>query len=36
MNRIVLMGRLTRDPSLKQTDSGTPVCSFTLAVDRRG
>ena len=30
------MGRLTRDPQLRQTDSGTPVCSFTLAVDRRG
>ncbi len=29
------MGRLTRDPELRQTQSGTPVCSFTLAVDRR-
>lgn len=36
MNKIILMGRLTRDPALKQTDSGTAVCSFTLAVDRRG
>lgn len=35
MNRIILMGRLTRDPELRQTQSGTPVCSFTLAVDRR-
>jgi single-strand DNA-binding protein len=36
MNRIILMGRLTRDPELRQTNSGTPVASFTVAVDRRG
>ena len=35
MNNIVLMGRLTRDPELRHTQSGTPVASFTLAVDRR-
>jgi len=34
MNEIVLMGRLTRDPELRTTGSGTPVCSFTLAVYR--
>ena len=34
LNRIVLMGRLTRDPELRKTQSGTPVCSFSLAVDR--
>jgi len=34
LNRIVLMGRLTRDPELRQTQSGTPVASFTLACDR--
>jgi len=34
MNRIILMGRLTRDPELRRTQSGTPVASFTLAVDR--
>lgn len=34
LNRIVLMGRLTRDPELRHTQSGTPVASFTLAVDR--
>jgi single-strand DNA-binding protein len=34
MNQIVLMGRLTRDPELRHTQSGTPVASFTLAVDR--
>lgn len=34
LNRIVLMGRLTRDPELRRTGSGTPVASFTLAVDR--
>lgn len=35
MNQIVLMGRLTRDVELRHTQSGTPVASFTLAVDRR-
>jgi len=34
MNHIVLMGRLTRDPELRQTQSGLPVSSFSLAVDR--
>ncbi|MCL2409098.1 MAG: single-stranded DNA-binding protein [Oscillospiraceae bacterium] len=34
MNQIVLMGRLTRDPELRHTQSGTPVASFSLAVDR--
>ena len=34
LNHIVLMGRLTRDPELRHTGSGTPVASFTLAVDR--
>lgn len=34
LNRIVLMGRLTRDPELRHTQSGTSVASFTLAVDR--
>ena len=34
LNRIVLMGRLTRDPELRRTQSGTAVASFTLAVDR--
>lgn len=35
INRIVLTGRLTRDPELRYTTSGKAVCSFTLAVDRR-
>lgn len=35
MNRVQLVGRLARDPELKQTQSGTPVCRFTVAVDRR-
>lgn len=35
INRIVLVGRLTRDPELKNTNSGNPICSFTLAVDNR-
>lgn len=34
LNHIVLMGRLTRDPELRHTGSGTAVASFTLAVDR--
>ena len=34
LNHITLMGRLTRDPELRYTQSGTPVASFTLAVDR--
>ncbi len=36
MNQIVLMGRLTRDPELRYTNSRTAVASFTLAVDRPG
>jgi len=34
MNQIVLMGRLTRDPELRHTQTGTAVASFALAVDR--
>jgi single-strand DNA-binding protein len=34
MNHIVIMGRMTRDPELRHTQTGTPVASFTLAVDR--
>ena len=34
LNRIVLMGRLTRDPELRHTPNGTAVTSFTIAVDR--
>ena len=34
LNHIVLMGRLTRDPELRYTQSGTPVASFSLAVER--
>lgn len=34
LNRSVLMGRLTRDPELRRTASGTAVASFTLAVNR--
>ena len=35
MNKIILIGRLTKDPELRYTQSGTAVASFTLAVDRR-
>ena len=34
LNRITVMGRMTANPELRHTQSGTPVASFTLAVDR--
>ena len=34
LNHIVIMGRLARDPELRHTQSGTPVATFRLAVDR--
>lgn len=34
LNKIILMGRLTRDPELRRTGSGTAVTSFAIAVDR--
>ena len=34
LNHISLMGRLTKDPELRYTQSQTPVASFTLACDR--
>ncbi|MDO4921830.1 MAG: single-stranded DNA-binding protein [Phascolarctobacterium sp.] len=34
MNRIILLGRLTRDPEVRYTSTGKVVCQFTLAVDR--
>ena len=33
LNRIIVMGRMTRDPELRRTNSGTAVASFTVAVD---
>ncbi len=35
INSVILMGRLTADPELRQTQNGTSVTSFTVAVDRR-
>ncbi|MGI6545837.1 MAG: single-stranded DNA-binding protein [Fastidiosipilaceae bacterium] len=35
MNKAILLGRLVRDPELRNTQNGTAVVSFTLAVDRR-
>lgn len=35
LNRVVLTGRLTKDPELRYTNSGTAVATFTLAVDRQ-
>lgn len=34
LNRVILIGRLTRDPELRYTPSGVAVAQFTLAVDR--
>ena len=34
-NKVILVGRLTADPELKQTPNGVSVCSFTIAVNRR-
>lgn len=34
LNRVVLIGRLTRDPELRYTPYGVAVCTYTLAVDR--
>lgn len=36
MNKIFLIGNLTRDPELRSLPSGTAVCNFTVAVNRRG
>ena len=33
INKAILMGRLTRDPELRHTGSGTAVCSFSIAID---
>nr|DAI29662.1 MAG TPA: Single strand binding protein [Caudoviricetes sp.] len=34
LNKVIIMGRLTRDPELRRTQGGTAVTSFTMAVDR--
>ncbi|MDE7105348.1 MAG: single-stranded DNA-binding protein [Ruminococcus sp.] len=35
MNKVILMGRLTADPELRQSQNGVSVCRFTVAVNRR-
>lgn len=35
LNRVILMGRLTRDPEYKQTASGVSVCRFSIAINRQ-
>lgn len=35
INRVVLVGRLTRDPELRTTNSGKSVCDFSIAVNKR-
>ena len=34
LNKIIVMGRLTHEPELRRTQSGTAVCSFSIACDR--
>lgn len=34
-NKVIMMGRLTRDPELKTTPNGVSVCKFSVAVDRK-
>lgn len=36
MNKLIIIGNLTRDPESRTTQSGKTVCSFTVAVNRRG
>lgn len=36
MNRLTIIGNLTRDPETRTTQSGKTVCTFTVAVNRRG
>lgn len=35
VNKVILIGRLGRDPEVRHTGSGTPVCNFTLATNER-
>lgn len=35
LNKVIIMGRLTRDPDLKQTQSGVAICKFSVAVERQ-
>lgn len=35
MNKVIIMGRLTADPELRQTQSGIASCRFTIAVNRK-
>ncbi|MBO7452728.1 MAG: single-stranded DNA-binding protein [Clostridiales bacterium] len=35
MNKVILIGRLAKDPEVRNTSNQTAVCSFTIAVDRR-
>ena len=35
LNKVIIMGRLTRDPDFKQTQSGVSICKFSVAVERQ-
>lgn len=34
LNKVIIMGRMVRDPEIRQTNSGTAICRFSIAVDR--
>ncbi len=34
LNKVMLIGRLARDPELRVTPKGTPICQFSLAINR--
>lgn len=36
MNKLIITGNLVRDPETRQTPSGITICTFTIAVNRRG
>lgn len=35
LNRVIIMGRITRDPDFRQTQSGVAICKFSVAVERQ-
>lgn len=35
LNKVLLMGNLTRDPELRTTPKGTPICQFSMAINRK-
>ena len=35
LNKVIIMGRITRDPDFRQTQSGVAICKFSVAVERQ-